>query len=232
MKNFKRFIALCLVVSTLLAVLMLTSCNITDLFSNNTESIIDDVMTSDNYTVEFKSESDVYTTVKMSGGQMHVFIKKEKETDAYYLYYNEESGKYYYAYEWKREGAKETEFEKRELKKEEYIILYMETFDKYVPTAKAFDYRHILEMAEPVGDDHYSYSKEIYKENEFSRTEYTIKITNDQLVFLSEHTEKLEGDDLKDEEGNSITVKIVTERTTYFDIGDTEITVPNKIKNK
>lgn len=228
MKNFKRIFALCVVLSTLALVMVLTSCNVTGLVSNNVESMMDDVMTGDNYTVEYKSESDIYYTLKVADGELYYSVKSEAALDEYYLFKNDETGKYYHAHQWKY-GEKDKGEEKSELTKNEYIVRYMAVYSQYSRSSQAFNYRHILEMAENVGDDKYEFSKEVYGENQFSVTEYTIQIKNDSLIFLAEHTETLEDDENDAEDGDSI--KIITERTTYSAIGETEISVPNKILN-
>lgn len=228
MKNIKRILALCIVLSTLAVVMVLTSCNVSGLVSNNVESMIDDITTGDNYTVEYKSENDVYYTLKIADGELYYSIKTETAHDEYYLFKNEENGKYYHAHQWKY-GEKDKGEEKAELKKNEYLVKYMAIYNQYSRSSQAFNYRHILEMAENVGDDMYEYSKEIYSENTFSVTEYSIQIKNDSLIFLAEHTETLEDDEDDAEDGDSI--KIITEKTTYSAFGDTTISVPNKILN-
>ena len=227
MRKIKNLIALTLVASLVVVALALSSCNVTNMVSNNIEAMMDDIMTGDNYTVEYKSESDVYTTMKIGDGQMYISEKYESSLDEYYLYFDERDGNYYKAHEWKK-GDKDKGIEKTVLQKDEYLALYVELFTQNAKTSQLFDHRHILEMAEEVGSDNYEYSKEEYSENKFSRTEYTIKITNGELVFLSQHTENIESEEKDDD---SQTVRILMVKTTYSDIGDTEIKIPNSILN-
>ena len=228
MKSFKRIFALCMALSALALVMALTSCNVTGMISNDVEVMMDDIMTGDDYTVEYKSESDIYYTLKVVDGEMYYSIKTETAFDEYYLFKNEETGKYYHAHQWKY-GEKDKGEEKSELDKDEYIVKYMAIYNQYSRSSQAFNYRHILEMAKNEVDDKYEFSKEMYSENKFSVTKYTIQIKNDSLVFLAEHTENLEDDENDAEDGESI--KIITERTTYSAFGETEISVPNKILN-
>jgi len=227
MKNIKRFLALCLLLSMLLSITALTSCNVTGMISNDVEAMMDGVLTGDDFTVEHKSENDIYTTLKVCDGEMYYSIKSEAALDEYYLFCDEENGKYYKAHEWKY-SDKDKGAEKTEITRDEYIVTFITKYNDYSRSEQVFNYRHILEMAEQVDDDRYEYSKEDYNENEFSRTEYSIEIKNDSLVLLSEHTQSLDSEE-EAEDGQSL--KIITVKTTYSAFGDTEIEVPNKILN-
>lgn len=228
MKNIKRILALCLTVSSLVVVLALTACNVTGMISNDVESMMDAVLTGDDFTVEYKAENDVYTTLKICDGEMYYSVKNEAVLDEFYLYMDEDNGKYYFAREWKH-GEKDKGVEKVEITKEQYIVTYIAKYNEYSRSEQIFNYRHILEMAEPVAENQYAYSKEEYAENKFARTEYSIEIKNDNLVLLSEHTQSLEESDEETEDGQ--TLKILTAKTTYSAFGDTEIDVPNKVLN-
>ncbi len=227
MKSVKRILALCLIISSIAVVLALSACNITGMISNDVESMMDGVLTSDDFTVEYKTENDVYTTLKICDGEMYYSMKNEIATDEYYLYCDEDNEKYYYAHEWKHD-EKDKGIEKAEITKEQYIVTYIAKYNEYAHSEQVFNYRHVLQMAEPVAENRYEYSKEEYSENEFSRTEYSIEIKNDSLVLLSEHIQSLEQDE-ETEDGQ--TLKIITVKTTYSAFGDTEIDVPNKVLN-
>ena len=228
MKSIKRIFTLCVILSTLAVIIALTSCNVSSMVSSGAESMIDKATTGDNYTVEYKTESDIYYTLKVADGQLSYTIKAEEASADYYLFRDDETGKYYFAREWKY-SEKNKGVEKAEITKEQYLSAYINKFNTYSHTGQAFLYRHVLEMAKPVGDDCYEYSKEYYAENVFIVTEYSIEAKDGRLVLLSQHTENIEQNE--DEEDNGQSLKILTEKITYFNFDDTEVKVPNKVLN-
>ena len=227
MKSIKRIFALCIILSMLVVVMVLTSCNVTGMVSNDVEAMMDEVLTGDDYTVEYKSENDIYCTLKVTDGQMYYSVKMEGAICEYYLYCDEDTDKYYYARVWKY-GEKNKGEEKVEITKDEYVAAYLLKYNQYSCSEQVFKHRYILEMAKHVGGDRYEYSREFYSENSFAVTKYSIDIKNNSLVLLTEHTENV-GEGEKEESGE--TIKILTEKTTYSNIGDTEIEIPNKILN-
>ena len=231
MMNFKRIIALFVAIMSLVLVFALTSCDFiisVDSFSrSNIEEIIDDALTKNNYTMSYEVNETEKVTLKIDSGRMHITIKSEAGSEDVYMYCDDEKGIYYYARDWKY-GKDDKGFERTKLTKEQYIVKYMETYSQHSQNQKLFNYRHVLEMANKISDDHYEYFNEIYTSDDYLRKEYVIEYKDDALEIVEKHTEAVPNPDATNETDQFILVE-KNIKTVYSRVDSMEITFPAKV---
>ena len=128
--TIKRALSLVLLASTLLALLMLSSCG-------GTKGAIEDFLTSDNYTVQM---GDI--TVKADGATIYV----DNKVTSTYLYYSKEEKSYFYC-----EQILDGIINKKALDSEEYIVYHGQLVSGVAnATERLTAFLQIADMLEPV----------------------------------------------------------------------------------
>ena len=233
MMNIKRLITLSVAVVMLALSFALTSCDmiisVDDISSTNIEAMMDDAMTGNNYTMTYEIKDVSTLTLKVDNGTMHVSLRGNETYDEYYLYCDDAQNKYVFAHDWKF-SEENKGFEKTNLNKDQYVVKYMEMFSQYSHSQKLFNYRHVLDMAEQITEDHYKYYNEIYESDEFLRKEYEIKYVNESLEISEKRTETVFNEEYTNET-DMYKLVVTNMKTTYSRFGSTEASFPAKVTN-
>ena len=210
---FKGAIALSLIIVTLASLLMFTSCEVD--FANDVESLIDDILTADSYTIDISYDDGSIYQCKATGDKLYTF----KEIDGVEIknyWYRAEDGKYYEA-SIVLEDNKQISLEKKEITAQEFAADYTTTIEAHGVLEILFAHRRVLDMAEETDDGFTYYTTKSEDGVGTYRYTYTLEVDGDDLVYISEYNSKNEN---------------IVDTTRISAVDDTDFEIPESVLNK
>ncbi|MBQ8145443.1 MAG: hypothetical protein IJ039_01540 [Clostridia bacterium] len=205
----KKVISIVLSVAFVVSLLALTSCSID--FRSDVEKAMDKFLKADSYTVTVNNDLGMHTYM-VNNGTVYFFEDYDETEKTSYLYSDEND--YYYATV--SDGEETQSIEKAQLKKEAYVIKYMDTIQESDIVNQVFAYRHILDMAEKT-DKGYKYSVQESTDEYTYRIIYTIEMDDGSLVLTQKYESKKEK---------------YEEQIVISNVGKTRIEIPDKVLSK
>ena len=212
-RTFKAILSLTLAALSIFAMLAFVGCEVD--VENDVESMLDDIMLAESYTIDIAYDDGTIYKCKVSDGKFYSLSEVDGVESKKYIYKSDD-GKYYSVSLTMIDG-KQTSFEKKELTVTEYSTEYTSAVNSNGVMSKIFAYRHVLDMAEET-DDGFKYSTINNVDGVGSTREiYTIEIDDEDLVYTYEF------------QGKSETI-IDTIRVSAID--DTEFDIPETILSR